>query len=564
MEVSGNALLGRTRGYLLRRGAVLAALMLLMTLLYASTAWAETFTVANTSDSAGGSLREAISKTNTNAGADEIVFTDGVSGTITLGYQLPAVTDQEGLSINGGGDVTVSGNHSVRVLEVAKGAKLALKNLIIEDGEVRGRSGVFGGGIHNEGTLTLTDSTIADSEARGRRYVLGGNVYNTGALTLTDSTIAGGRVRGSGFDAYGGGIYSDGTLTITNSAIVDNEARGGDFVSGGGIANWGATARITGSTISGNTATQSDDDEVGGGGIYNSYRASLTVTDSTISDNKATHVNFVGDWGQGGGIYNVTDSTTKITDSTISGNSAPLAGGGIFAGTDSTLEVTNSTISDNRAPWGGGIYKDWGGTFTVVNSTFFDNYADYVGGGVFNSADSKVANSTFFGNGAGSGGGAIELWLDTLTLSGTILTNSLSGGNCHSEYGYSRLNNGDYNIEDGTSCGFSEANHSLSNTDPLLDPARLQDNGGPTQTIALLPGSPAVDLVGQDVCPPPSTDQRGVERPQGEACDSGAFELVQGPQTKADCKQGGWEEFGFKNQGQCIASLLKEQVQTRQ
>jgi hypothetical protein len=73
-----------------------------------------------------------------------------------------------------------------------------------------------------------------------------------------------------------------------------------------------------------------------------------------------------------------------------------------------------------------------------------------------------------------------------------------------------------------------------------------------------------VDLVGQDACPPPETDQRGVERPQGESCDSGAFELVQGPQTKADCKKGGWEEFGFKNQGQCIASLQKEQVQTRQ
>jgi hypothetical protein len=63
--------------------------------------------------------------------------------------------------------------------------------------------------------------------------------------------------------------------------------------------------------------------------------------------------------------------------------------------------------------------------------------------------------------------------------------------------------------------------------------------------------------VGGGACPPPATDQRGVQRPQGEACDSGAYELVQGPKTKAECKKGGYKEFGFKNQGQCIASLQR-------
>jgi hypothetical protein len=64
-----------------------------------------------------------------------------------------------------------------------------------------------------------------------------------------------------------------------------------------------------------------------------------------------------------------------------------------------------------------------------------------------------------------------------------------------------------------------------------------------------------VDLVAPEACPPPETDQRGVERPQGEACDSGAFELEQQaePKTKAECKKGGYKEFGFKNQGRCIA-----------
>jgi hypothetical protein len=111
----------------------------------------------------------------------------------------------------------------------------------------------------------------------------------------------------------------------------------------------------------------------------------------------------------------------------------------------------------------------------------------------------------------------------------TILDNVLSGGgNCDGFFGYGfTFRDGGYNVDSGTSCGFTQATGSLSNTNPLLDPAGLQDNGGRTQTIALQPDSPAVDLVGEGACPPPTTDQRGVERPQGEACDSGAFELEQ-------------------------------------
>jgi hypothetical protein len=137
------------------------------------------------------------------------------------------------------------------------------------------------------------------------------------------------------------------------------------------------------------------------------------------------------------------------------------------------------------------------------------------------------------------------------------VAHSINGENCSAQVSATIIDGG-YNIDDGTSCGFSQGTGSISNTDPLLDPDGLQDNGGPTKTIALQPESPAVDLVAQEACPPPETDQRGVERPQGEACDSGAYELVQGPQTKADCKKGGYKDFGFKNQGQCIASLQKK------
>jgi hypothetical protein len=156
-------------------GAVMTSLMLVM----ASTAWATTFTVTNTSDFGKGSLREAMEAANSNPGADEIEFAEGVSGTITLASTLPTVTDPEGLTIDGGGDVTVSGNNRVRVLQEANGAKLALKNLTIAGGY----SGDLtdGGGIYNGGgTLTVTNSTFSGNTASQ----FGGSVYNRGELEV--------------------------------------------------------------------------------------------------------------------------------------------------------------------------------------------------------------------------------------------------------------------------------------------------------------------------------------------------------------------------------------------
>jgi hypothetical protein len=103
------------------------------------------------------------------------------------------------------------------------------------------------------------------------------------------------------------------------------------------------------------------------------------------------------------------------------------------------------------------------------------------------------------------------------------------GANCAGSTG-GFIVDGGYNLEDGTSFGFSDANHSLSNTNPLLANAGLQDNGGPTKTIALQSESPAVDAipVGVNGCGMTLTiDQRGVRRAQGTGCDIGAFELEQ-------------------------------------
>jgi len=177
---------------------------------------------------------------------------------------------------------------------------------------------------------------------------------------------------------------------------------------------------------------------------------------------------------------------------------------------------------------GGGINST--GPLEVSNSTFSGNIATQ-GGGIANFSTLEVTYSTFSGNrstglGVNGGGNDIDNESDEgATVSSTILGSKPPGGNCSGQ-----IDDGGYNIDRTTSCGFT-ANSSKSLTDPGLDTLGTRNNGGPTQTIALEPGSPALDAVprvangcGTDV----KTDQRGVSRPQGARCDIGAFELASG------------------------------------
>ena len=245
-----------------------------------------------------------------------------------------------------------------------------------------------------------------------------------------------------------------------------------------------------------------------GGGIEN-VDGTVTVISSTFSRNySAGHA--------GGAIYNF--GTLTVTNSTFSGNGA-FSGGGIV--NSGTLTVTNSTVSGNRAASGGGIVNS--GTLTVTNSTVSGNSADYNGGGIVNGGTLTVTNSTFSGNSTyGVPGGSTGAINGPATLRNTIVANN-TGGNCDGV-----ITDGGHNLDDGTSCGFSMANGSLSNTDPKLDPG-LANNGGPTQTIALQAGSPAIDAGDPEVCANPPVngiDQRGYIRPGiGHTdCSIGAYE----------------------------------------
>jgi predicted outer membrane repeat protein len=230
-------------------------------------------------------------------------------------------------------------------------------------------------------------------------------------------------------------------------------------------------------------------------------------------------------------------------------------GGGFLGG---ALTVIDSTFIHNHTGsegFSGGAISNAGG-LNVVNSTFSDNHAVSSGGAIFSNGTVRVINSAFYKNGSTGNGGAIELNTGTLTVTNsTFLENTIvlgSGAGINTAAGSVTLQNtilanntealglgdgaancganitdGGGNLDDGTTCGFSAAT-SQSNANAGLDPSGLQDNGGFTKTIALVAGSDAIDAGVDTICaaePVNNLDQRGATRPEGIACDIGAFEF---------------------------------------
>ncbi len=214
----------------------------------------------------------------------------------------------------------------------------------------------------------------------------------------------------------------------------------------------------------------------------------------------------------GGGIRNDNSSLT-LARVILSHNSADGSnGGGVYNG--GSLTVAGSSIDNNDGQRGGGIYNTSTGTAAVTNTTFSANTAVMQGGATFNLGSAAVAltNVTIMGHSTRSDnvGGVVG----PTQLKNTVLLDSDPGPNCG--YGVDSLG---HNLSSDASCGLTGPGD-LQNVDPKLGP--LADNGGPTQTHALLPGSPAIDAGDNSGCP--ATDQRGVARPQGAACDIGAYE----------------------------------------
>lgn len=267
--------------------------------------------------------------------------------------------------------------------------------------------------------------------------------------------------------------------------------------------------------------------EEDGGGIYNCF-GTLTIRDSIITGNRIRSGG--GSFGYGAGIYNCPSSTLTLINTTISDNSA-LVGGAICNG--GTLTIINSTFSGNVArQHRGGAIGNYG-LLTVTNSTFNGNSSGSGGmaggilnGGLFQSNGTiAINNSTLSGNIAhdGRGGGIFNVKGSTVVLQNSIVANN-TGGDCRGT-----ITSDGYNLSSDDSCAFNGPGD-LNTTEPLL--GTLQNNGGPTQTMALLPGSPAIDSGNPSGCRDSNgelllTDQRGKPRPDKEdtgGCDRGAYE----------------------------------------
>ncbi len=261
----------------------------------------------------------------------------------------------------------------------------------------------------------------------------------------------------------------------------------------GGILNNG-TLTLDHVTVTGNVmATNAGDFWQGGGGIYNGDGATLNLVDSSVTNNQAG-------W-SGGGIYSFFNTTTNITRSTISGNVSNDVGGGIRSLANFT--ITDSTISGNTSTgWHGGAIFHTDGAMEISNSTIANNIAP------------DWASSAIF---IGEWGAVVP----SLSLTNTIITGNhwyaceqfASGGTV------SLVSGGNNLVQDG-SCNPLASDLIIG--DALIGP--LADNGGPTLTHALLPGSPALEAANDSLCS--ATDQRGIIRPQAAHCDIGAFELV--------------------------------------
>ena len=355
-------------------------------------------------------------------------------------------------------------------------------------------------------TVTNTNDTGAGSLRRALASVCAGGTVTfsdslagqtvtliSGPLTLGKNvTIDGSAAPGltlSGNDADRVFIVNAGTTAAIKSLTVRD---GYGWQLAGGILNNGSLT-LDHVVLTENTmATNAGDFWQGGGGIYNGDGATLNLIDSSVTNNQAA-------W-SGGGVYSFFHTTTTIVRSTISGNVSNDVGGAIRS--LGNMTITNSTLSGNRSTgWHGGAIFQTDGDITITNSTIANNIAP------------DWASSTFF---IGQFGGG---FVPTLTLTNSIVTgnqwyacerfasgtaaNVVSGGN---------------NIVQDASC--NPAASDLVITEANLGP--LAGNGGPTQTHALLSGSPAIDAGNDALCP--ATDQRGVARPQGAHCDMGAYE----------------------------------------
>jgi hypothetical protein len=544
--------------------------------------------IANANDTATGQPHNDCAAGDP-AGSD--VITLPVSGSFTLNGSLATYYDSPtGVPLVGsaivieGNGATIArdegGEAQFRLLAVSSSGDLTLNSIHLDNGYALGTYG--GGAVINAGRVTLNESSLSGNTA----VVNGGALYNRGGAASINNTEfsgntaghAGGGLynRGDGSVAIGGGVFGGNTAafgggvsTYGGMVSIESSVLSGNTATGGGGAAHAivlgpppvpppatATLTIANSTLSGNTAGTY------GGGVY-IFSTSATIIGSTISNNTA------GDNG-GGADFHTDNSDVRIEESTFTGNHSSDNGGGISS-VGANMVVTNSTVQGNTAAFGGGMYV--GASKTAISrTTISGNSALLAGGGVRTLAGSELlmsnstvsgnlvtspvtfaggfnhhsstmtlSNSTVTGNSAAQFGGGVRNYNGTATLqrnliAGNQATTGREVDNLNGTLNANAFNLFGFNADAGVN-GFAVGAADIVPAEPLaaILNATLAGNGGPTETHALVAGSPAVDAAPNSGCSAPPVnglDQRGLPRNadgDGEAsaneCDVGAFEL---------------------------------------
>lgn len=483
-----------------------------------------------------GSCTEAALNTALSGGGS-VSFNCGGSHTITLTSEK---TINSNTTINGGGQITLSGGGTTRLFALQDGANLTLQNITLQNG----KSNSDGGAIYVDrlSTLTLTNSAVNNSvAANGGAIALNGwgSSDPGGTLIVTNSSFSGNsstELALPGGGNGGGALYITGgsTATVSGSSFSNNTS-----VNGGGIHILGANLTVTNSTFTGNIANNTAGGG-GGGAIYvdgtKNFNGTIDISLSTFSNNQSNQL--------GGAIFSFPEGSgsTLIDQSLFDGNSATGAGqgGAIYhqsATSNGALNISNSTFMNNNAHATDGSASSGGALWlldapvTITSSTFdgndattpialaADDWRRGFGGAIRTSDTTTIVNSTLVNNTAGFVGGAIA---GPATVRNSIIANNDGDNpwdiqeNCTDE-----LTNAGNNIQypQKTTGNWNDYECFAGQTAVNPQVGTIGDYGGPTPTVPLLAGSPAINAGSS--CP--ATDQRGFAR--NGVCDIGAYEF---------------------------------------
>ena len=534
------------------------------------TCTAATFTVTTTNNSGPGSLPAAITAANTTPGKNQIDIS--VTNTITLGSQLPAITNSVAITGLAAAPAAISGGGTLPLFTFGAGTTNSLSNLALADGYTTNS----GAAISNSGTLSVSNCQIVANIATNGH---GGAIINNGVMAISSSEIAGNQA------GAGGAVYNAATMMLSNSQMIANRAGNGGAVFnagslavcelimegnfamsgiGGGFYNTGALA-ISGTTFAGNNAfgaagqpggmgaggaeSGGGGGGGGGGGIGGALFAgsgTIGITNSTFVGNVAlggnggqggatggvggrTGGNGGAGGGNGGGAGGVGGLPYNPGASGAGGQFGGGGGGGGGAGDVPGLHP-DSGGAGGLAGFGGGTGGGGGGSGT---SGYGGGGGSGFGGAILIQTGSLfLVNCTIVDNGAIGGpggtngtqgqgcGGGVYSYGGSVMLVNTIVAGNIASISSPDLMG-SFLSSG-YNLIENNQGATGLSIFDFQDVPADLGP--LQSNGGPTPTCAPLQGSFAID--NGTSADAPNTDQRGVPRPQGGGYDIGAVEAV--------------------------------------